>query len=552
LYIGEEKSFELNGSYLSEVDASNLWIPAEGFEYRLKYTEDRLRLYILPRQLSNLEMKIPLKSTHLHKNQQGKFTQELETLNRKFTVKGGRLAFITLDKTEIIAENGIGESIEIQIDKARNMPIRKTFRVESQQEPGGKLIAEIYTRSNLANDKMLCWLKPYGYHRISEGYLYIKDGDEPKFISNFNLIEKSGVFKVSILHEGGDWSENLSVNPGEKLDIRLEGKGLQRSKINLEGIEEWTKDSTVSTDQIVVFHTRIPQDFNKRKISVLLNKRPSGFELSLKEFQVPGNLDFVLVDFGTGYKPITDFNKAILIPNTIPNIVFKFSNEKIETVNRFYGKQYLTMDINIYNNKKELIEYKRFENIVVCPGENSIRFPFYDSRDCNSGEISFNNQMSRKTQDLPDWGRVEVIVKSNSLKYNAIGFTQKLEIIQQRKYSFDIDISFPAGLLIQKLGEKGLGNLSGISTAIIGQFSFFKPDKIERYYPFKVGAGFIALNAFNFAENSNRDVGLVALGSVFPTKMNARFSFPLYVGFGYLLKDAKWFYILGPGIQVRF
>ncbi len=153
---------------------------------------------------------------------------------------------------------------------------------------------------------------------------------------------------------------------------------------------------------------------------------------------------------------------------------------------------------------------------------------------------------------MPDWGRVEVIVKSNSLKYNSIGFTQKLEIIQQRKYSFEIDISFPAGLLIQKLGEKGPGNLSGISTAIVGQFSFFKPEKIERYYPFKVGAGFIALNAFNFTEDSNRDVGLLALASVFPTKMNARFSFPLYLGFGYLLKDAKWFYILDPGIQVRF
>jgi hypothetical protein len=97
-----------------------------------------------------------------------------------------------------------------------------------------------------------------------------------------------------------------------------------------------------------------------------------------------------------------------------------------------------------------------------------------------------------------------------------------------------------------------LGNLSGISTAIVGQLGFYRPDKIEKFYPFKVGAGFIALNAFNFSENSDRDVGLVALGSVFPTKMSARFSFPLYVGFGYLLKDAKWFYILGPGIQVRF
>ena len=552
LFIGEEKAFELNGIHLDEIDASNLWVTAGAFEYRLKQIDERLRLFILPLQLGNFEFKIPLKTRKFIRLPNGKYGVELDPIRKKFTVKGGRLAFLALDKNEIVAEQGIGQPIEIQIDRARYLPAKKTFRVETQQEAGGQLVAEIFTRSLLANDKMLCWLRPYGYHRISEGYLYIKDGDDPKFISNFNLIERASVSKVSIIHEGTDWSENLSVNPGEKFDLKLEGNGLQRSRINLEGIEDWVKDSTVSTDQIVVYHARLPQDFNKRKVSVLLNKRSSGFELSVREFQQPRNFDFVSVDFGLGYKPVTGFNKPILYDKTLQNVVLKFNPEQIETVNRFYGKQYLTVDINLYNNKKELIEYKRLENVVVCPGDNSIRFPFYDNRDCNPAEISLNNQMVRKTQDLPDWGRIEILIKNNSLKYNAVGFSQKLEIIQQRRYSFDIDVSFPAGLILKKVGEKGLGNLSGISTAIVGQLGFYRPDKIEKFYPVKVGAGFIALNAFNFNENSDRDVGLVVLGSVFPTKMSSRFSFPLYVGFGYLLKDAKWFYILGPGIQVRF
>lgn len=552
LFIGEEKAFELNGQNLDQVDAANLWETSGAFEYRLKQTDDRLRLYILPLQLGSFELKIPLKTRKIMRLSNGQYGTELEPLKKKFTVKGGRLAFIALDKNEIIAEQGIGQPIEIQIDRARYLPVKKTFRVETQQEAGGQLVAEIFTRSLLANDKMLCWLRPYGYHRISEGYLYIKDGDEPRFISNFNLIERASVSKVSVLHEGSDWSENLAVFPGEKFDLKIEGNGLQRTRINLEGIEDWIKDSTVATDQIVVYHCRLPQDVNKRKISVLLNKRNSGFELSVREFQQPRNFDFVSVDFGLGYKPITQFNKPILYDKTLQNVVIKFNPDQIETVNRFFGKQYLTIDINLYNNKKELIEYKRLENVVVCPGDNSIRFAFYDNRDCNPAEISLNNQMVRKTQDLPDWGRIEILVKDNALKYNSVGFSQKLEIIQQRKYSFDIDVSFPAGLILKKVGESGLGNLSGISTAIVGQLGFYRPYKVEKFYPFKVGAGFIALNAFNFSENSDRDVGLVALGSVFPTKMSARFSFPLYVGFGYLLKDAKWFYILGPGIQVRF
>ena len=476
----------------------------------------------------------------------------MPVLRQKFTIKGGRLAFLSPDKNEIIAEEGIGKSIEIQVDHGRLLALKKTYRIENQQEPGGQLIAELFTRSTLANDKVLCWLRPSGYHRLSEGYLYIKDGDEAKFISNFNLIEKAGISKVSVLHEGSDWSENLGVQPGEKFDIRLEGNGLLRSRINLEGIEDWVRDSTTATDQVVVYHARIPQNVAERKISVLLNRRNSGFELQVREFQHPRNLDFVSIDFGEGFKPISQFNKPILYGKTLQNVVLRFNPDQIETVNRLYGKQYLTVDINLYNNKKELMEYKRLENVVVCPGENSIRHSFYDNRDCQAPDISLNNQMARKTQDLPDWGRIEILVKTNPQKYGSVGFTQKLEVVQKRKYSFDIDISFPAGLIIKKVGVDGLGNLSGISTAIAAQLGFYRPDKIERHYPFKVGAGFIALNAFNFADNNDRDVGLVALGSVFPTKVNARFSFPLYLGFGYLLKDARWFYILGPGVQIRF
>lgn len=552
LYIGEEKAFELIGSGLDQVEASNLWENQGPFDVRLRGSEDRLRLFLLPLQLGTYELKLPLRSRKWYRTPNGSYSTELTTLRQKFIIKGGRLAFLSVDKNEVIAEEGIGKPIEIQVDHGRSLALKKTYRIENQQEAGGQLIAELFTRSTLANDKILCWLRPYGYHRLSEGYLYIKDGDEARFISNFNLIEKAGIAKVSILHEGSDWSENLSVYPGEKFDIRLEGNGLLRSRINLEGIEDWVRDSTTATDQVVVYHARIPQNVAERKISVLLNRRNSGFELQVREFQNPRNFDFVSLDFGDGFKPITQFNKPILYGKTLQNVVLRFNPDQIETVNRLYGKQYLTVDINLYNNKKELMEYKRLENIVVCPGENSIRHSFYDNRDCQAPDISLNNHMARKTQDLPDWGRIEILVKTNPQKYGSVGFSQKLEVVQKRKYSFDIDISFPAGLIIKKVGVDGLGNLSGISTAIVAQLGFYRPDKIERYYPFKVGAGFIALNAFNFADNNDRDVGLVALGSVFPTKVNARFSFPLYLGFGYLLKDARWFYILGPGVQIRF
>ena len=61
-----------------------------------------------------------------------------------------------------------------------------------------------------------------------------------------------------------------------------------------------------------------------------------------------------------------------------------------------------------------------------------------------------------------------------------------------------------------------------------------------------------ALNAFNLGSSSaNRDLGVVILGSVYPTRREAKFTFPLYLGGGYLLGTTQWFFMLGPGIGVR-
>lgn len=69
----------------------------------------------------------------------------------------------------------------------------KLYRIEQQEDAGGSLIAEIFTRRILANDRVLCWLRTYNYHKQSEGYLYIKDGDKALFISNFNITPKTRI-----------------------------------------------------------------------------------------------------------------------------------------------------------------------------------------------------------------------------------------------------------------------------------------------------------------------------------------------------------------------
>ena len=87
--------------------------------------------------------------------------------------------------------------------------------------------------------------------------------------------------------------------------------------------------------------------------------------------------------------------------------------------------------------------------------------------------------------------------------------------------------------------------------AMIAQLSFYERNRINRLRPYKVGAGFIALDAFNFSENDdNRDVAFVILGSLYPTRKDKKLTFPLYFGGGYKLKTQEFFFLIGPGIRI--
>ena len=86
--------------------------------------------------------------------------------------------------------------------------------------------------------------------------------------------------------------------------------------------------------------------------------------------------------------------------------------------------------------------------------------------------------------------------------------------------------------------------------AMIAQFSFYDPERIGKFKPYKVGAGFLALNAFNFNEGADRDVAIVVLGSLYPTRKDVKLTFPLYFGGGYFLGAKKLFVLVGPGIRI--
>ncbi|MDU0372695.1 hypothetical protein ACFPAF_19995 [Hymenobacter endophyticus] len=556
LFVGEEKVFDLSSNNPKNIRITTDWTRGQDIDYRLEQEKGVLRLHVLPNALGTRQLTLRPQTEHpfLTDNNR-RVTYALPPIRQEFTVKASRLRFLSVDKKEItLDEASRRKGVELILDNGRTFDLKRTYRIEDQEEAGGTLIAELFTRQYLTNDRVLCWLRVYNTHRQTESYLYIKENDQAKYITNFNISPKTTINTVSVRHRGGDWSNSATVNPGETVDVRLEGESLSRARFHFDDVRVIPSDSSIKTDAAVVYRIQVPVTIDKRRITIYNSGQPTGQSLAVREFQRPHPLDFVGVTFGEAPRPITRLNGPVLYDRTVSDVVFSFNTAGIDSEKQLYGKQYLTFDIRTQNAKGELIEMRTVENVVICPDESSVRAAFYQDKQCQVGNISLNNLLSaRKTYALEDWSTIIVTVRHNQGQYSEPGFTQKLELVLQRRVKFDIDISFPGGLLTKYKGESSFTSFGGISLATLAQFSFYHPTKINKLRPYKVGAGFVALNAFNLSQDSNvnRDLGIVVLGSVYPTRSDARLTFPLYLGGGYLMNKRSLFFLFGPGIGIR-
>lgn len=559
LYIGEEKIFELVTNNLENIEDIIDWKSSGGLDYRLSTRFNQLRLHIMPNRLGRQNLELYLRTKKPFLTAAGEISYELDPILTNFQVKQSRLRFLNSDENEITMDEEINKSgTEIQLDYVSGLQVGKTYRIENQEEKGGPLIAELFTKTLLTNNKVLCILRTYGYHRESEGYLYIKDGDVARFITNFNITPKTRITKVSILKDGTDWNNDLSVKPGEIVDIKLEGQALHKASFRWEDVENMTPDSTLKGENFVLFKLRIPKNISKRNIQLYNHEEATGKALKVKEYGIPRDFDYLKLNFGTGDITVSEITGLLMHNRTIRDIVIDFDRNLIDAADLIHGKQYLKVDIKITSKTNELIELNSIENVVVVPGERSPRSAYYNRKDETSSAISLNKILKKKTYDLDDWAKIEITIQNKKEKYGGKGFKKVIELYVQKEYNFDIDVSFPTGLLINTFGDDDgsdqYESFSGISMAMIAQFRFYDSERPGKYKPYRIGAGFLAINAFNLTDASDadagRDMSLVVIGSIYPTRKDVKLTFPLYLGAGYMLNAGKWFVLLGPGISV--
>jgi hypothetical protein len=558
LFIGEEKIFELVSDNIENVKVVSGWQSYDDIDYRVSSHLGQLRLHIIPKGLGQKTLRFQLETFKPYLDSLGKISYKLPVTEQSFRVRQSRIRFLNIDRNDLtLDDQGKQEGVEIQIDNAPGLEMQKTYRIESQEEPGGGLIAELFTKSLLTNNRVLCILRVYNYHRESEGYLYIKEGDNARFITNFSITPKTDIQKISILHEGTDWSTNLTVSPGETIDVKIEGTSLNKGRFRFEDAEDLSQDTTLRNETFILFKIKIPAGINKKTIGLFNNGTPTGHSITIREFQEPREFDYITINYGEGDILLSQIKSLVMVPKTIRDIVIDFDRNKIDSPEKFYGKQYLKISIKITGKNGELVELRDIDNIVIVPGEKSIRSSFYDRKDETATAISLNKFLRKQTYDLEDWAKIELSFTNIKEKYTSVPIKKELEIYVQKQYKFDIDVSFPAGLLINTFDKTVTGsqyqNFGGISMSMMAQFSFYDQERPGKYKPYKIGAGFLALNAFNLSSDPNvsRDMGIVIIGSLYPTRKDVKLTFPLHMGGGYKLNEGKWFILIGPGISVR-
>ena len=553
LFIGEERVVELSTNNLANVRVANEWTKGQAIDYKLTREKNGLFLHLVPNTLGPHAVVVRAQSERPYLDAAGRLNYQLPPLRLDFVVRASRLRFLNPDRKDVTYdEAGRTAGTELILDDGHNFDLRRTYRIEGQQEAGGALVAELFTRSYLSNDRVLCQLRVYNTHRQSDGYLYIKDGDLAKYITNFDITPRPRIATLSVLHRGGDWTSSPTVNPGETVDVRLEGESLLKGRYHFDGANIIPSDSSTRSEKTVIYRVQVPLSSVRKRVVVFDGNAPTSFALTVKEAQRPRPLNFVLVNYGTGPRPITQLNGPVLYDKTIPDVVFSFNTNAIDESGDLFGRQYLTMDVRTVDDKGNLIDQRTVDQLVICPGESSPRYAYYQGSDCQAGSFSLNGILGRKTYDLDAWYRIIITVRDDARQYGTKGYSQQVELVLRRHVNFDISVSFPAGLLTKYAGESSYNSFGGISLATLAQLSFYAPDRINRLRPYRIGAGFVALNAFNLSNSTEvkRDLGIVVLGSVVPVRTGARLTFPLYLGGGYLLTKGKPFLLFGPGIGV--
>ncbi len=559
IFNGQEVTIPLPITNPTLIKYTGLWQTQGNLDYRLIKTLTGPALSIKPNALGLQSLTVGVESIKPFLNEHGSLTTEL--FDFRITVRVVRSKFNYLNFTEptYFFEPQGEKAITVWFDYNPNIKLNKTYRIEDQEGPGGRLIGEIYTRAYVENqNKVIASMRTYALHQVEGGLLYVKEGDRNRFFTNFNILPKPFIEKISILRQGKDWTSSQIVYPGEEIELKIQGTGLSSSEITFaDGKYKAIPDTVRKNNQVRFFSLKIPDNIKERSIPISLNQNTTSFEFLVNEYQRPRSLDFITINYGEGEHELTGekFYNPSLYNGEIGDVVIKAHLDRIDAESEFYGVQYINVEIRLWDKNNRQIETRTVEDIKLVPDKSSVRHLGYNHDNESSAILRINDFLVNKTYDLRPWSKIEITIEHDKSKYGGNGFKSKAIIYRSDKFSLDIEVSFPAGLFVVPIGvSQEVSSLTGLSIASMANFTFYKKGQIKKEQPIRLGLGFIALNAINSITGStdDSDIGAVALMSFQPLHSDSKINFPLYAGFGYLFKAENLFLLIGPGIKFTF
>lgn len=555
IYLGEEKKLEIMVNTPENVLMDIEWNKTPEYDYKIFTEQGKIYALVIPLKEGIINFS-PMIETRkpVYQNQTNVFKNILFLSSVSINIKKSRLPFLRPDIRDVILSNNFDNGIEIQMDNHRNLILNKTYRIENQEKTGGVLFAEFHALQRLSNNRVLGIFRPYRQHNANDGYLYIKDGDNPIFLTNINILKETNVKKISLMRDGINWIESLNVFPGETVDIKIEGESIHLGAFIFEEIDQFYHDSVLITENYAFYRLTIPINIRKKNLQIFNQGKGIDFSLKVTEFQRPSSLDFIDIHVGSVVYEMRDISEPIFHNKSLSNVLIKFNPEKIDELTHLYGVQFLELEVRFLDEKNQLLELRIIDNIKICPGETSIRHQFYQIERCSNEWININDLFSLKTYSLNTWSKIEITIKHKNTAYQTDGKSKKVLIVLERRTTFDIDLSLPAGLLIKKFGDQSAPSFTGVSLAMLAQLSFYKSQELQKQLPFNAGIGFLAQNALNYNPNAvdNRNFAVIAIFSLKSVKKDRKINFPLYSGFGVYINSGKLFYLFGPGVMVTF
>lgn len=548
--VGEVSQIPLLTDFPDNIKSFSTWKRNARYAYRITKKEGQNFLEIIPFESGEFEVRLSIECKFPHLiGSRVNFYQRLEPF--EFEAKRGSLKFLDLGLDDLfLGRNEKNINRSISFNRPLELDVKKRYRLEAGEEPGSKLIAELWTQKFLSGGQIQGIFTVYDYHNREDGPLYVKNGSKAIFQTNVNIIPKPTVSSLA----DGSTQKSWTARPGETIKISWIGESLDRANWSLKGPKNQIElqKAEVSSEK-ASFEITIPRNIQDKKLDLILNGKPTGYFLEVKEWERPQEFGYVSLGFPERTTRMYG-NKMIKRPyyfDQLEDTDISIHTAQIEKEKLLFGLQYLNMDFTLYDPEGRVLERKRYSHIAIRPGKHSPRHKFYSAQSWSDTTLKLENIFTYPIEEAPAWSKIQIDIAHDTARYDTGVQKIQFNLILRKEVEFNVELAIPVGIISNHPEHVNGTRIDGASIFLMGQVGFYQRNKINKLQKFRVGAGVVALNALNLRRSNRVDLGLGSMLQFYPTSQNSKLSVPLYAGGGYAITRNYWFFYSGAGVAVR-